>query len=227
MTKHQPFLGWPGWAVLGEGIALGLLQTAWWVFVYHGCNWINSQRERGRVHFDAELAMPFVPAALLLYRSIDVMFPLAYFVLRTRAEVRGIILTLAIVTGVGGLGFLLFPAQLAYPPQDAGAWTDFYEFNKRIVLHYNLLPSLHVGLSVVILAAFARRRGPLGKALLALWATGIAASTLLLHLHHVIDVPAGALLGWAGYRLVYLPFVRRAEGAPDARPSPPDPVPPA
>jgi membrane-associated phospholipid phosphatase len=50
---------------------------------------------------------------------------------------------------------------------------------------------------------YARRAGLPGKMLLWLWAGVIAASTLLLHQHYLLDVLTGAALGWAGARAVY------------------------
>ena len=44
--------------------------------------------------------------------------------------------------------------------------------------------------------------GGLARSLFALWAAAIAASTLLIHEHHVVDVLAGALLAWGMWRAV-------------------------
>src|SRR5262249_53307165 len=108
--------------------------------------------------------------------------------------------------------FLLLPAQLAYEKgDDPGLWQALFDWNRHIVLNYNLVPSLHVAMSAVALAAYARGRGLLGKALLAAWGMAIALSTLLVHEHHVVAVAAGALLGWWGYVMVFLPRLARAQ----------------
>ena len=204
------FLGFPSWRILGEALLLGTAQTLWWLLIYFGADWLTGQRaQRVRVHLDAELGIPFIAVWILVYRSIDLMFLMSPFVLRTRPEIRGLTLTLFVVTAVAGVGFLLLPAEPAYPSQELGSWAPIYAWNRHIVLNYNMVPSLHVTLSIVTLAAFARRCGFVGKSLLACWAGAIALSTLLTHQHHVLDVVTGALLGWAGYALVYLPWLRR------------------
>ena len=213
--QRAPFFGWPGWGIFGEALVLGTAQTLWWIAVYVGADWLTGLRaERVRIHLDAELQIPFIPALILVYRSIDLMFPLAPFVLRTRAEIRALTATLAIVTGIAGVGFLLLPAAAAYPPEELGAWTPLYAWNQRIVLTYNMVPSLHVALSVATLSAYARRRGKVGKALLAGWGTAIAFSTLLTHHHHLLDLFTGLILGCGGYALVYRRWLDRAAAAP-------------
>jgi membrane-associated phospholipid phosphatase len=209
--RLSPLVGWPGWGILAEALVLATAQTLWWLVIYFGADLLTALRaERVRIHLDAELMVPFVPGLILVYRSIDVMFPLAPFILRSRAEIRGLTLTLAIVTGIAGGCFLLVPAELAYPPQERGAWEPLYAWNQRIVLTYNMVPSLHVALSVVTLAAYSVRCGNVGKSLLAAWGTAIALSTLLTHQHHLLDVVTGLLLGWAGHALVYRRWVGRA-----------------
>src|SRR5205814_1932472 len=104
----------------------------------------------------------------------DLMFPLGPFILRCRAEIVGLTATLAVVIGVAAIGFLLVPAELAYPQEDAGIWVPLYAWNRRIVLTYNLVPSLHVALSVVTLSAYGVRRGQIGKMMFAAWGAAIA-----------------------------------------------------
>jgi membrane-associated phospholipid phosphatase len=212
MTPRTPFIAWPGWRLLAEASVLGTAQSAWWVFVYFGANWVTAMRtDRVRIHLEAELSIPFVPLFLIVYRSIDVLFLLGPFVLRSRAEIRALSLALFLATTTAGVCFLLIPAELAYPPLPVeGFWADAFAFNERIVLRYNLVPSLHVALSTIVLAAYGTFRGTRCRVLLAVWGGLIALSTLLIHQHHVLDVVTGLLLGWACYRLVYRRWLRAA-----------------
>jgi membrane-associated phospholipid phosphatase len=206
MKPRSPFLAWPGWPVLAEAVVLGMAQTLWWVVVYFGADWVTGLRsERARIHLDAELKIPFVPEFIFAYRSLDLLLFFSPFVLRTRDEIRALVLALFIVTGIAGVCFLLLPAEPAYAPHAVhGFWSDIFAFNQQIVLRYNMVPSLHVALSTVALAAYGTNRGVWGRGLLAAWGLGIALSTLLTHQHHVLDVVTGFLLGWAAYHLVYL-----------------------
>jgi membrane-associated phospholipid phosphatase len=224
--RREPFLGWPSWGVLGDALLWGTATTLLWIVVYAGADWLTSLRaERVRIHLDVELSIPFVPAFLLVYRSIDVMFLLGPFILRSQPEVRALTRTLSIVIAIAGVGFLLVPAAPAYPPQDAGVWKPLAVWNQHIVLTYNMAPSLHVALSVATLSAYGARRDKLGQGLLASWAAAIALSTLLTHQHHLLDVVTGAILGWSGYRLLYRRWAPVPQIAPASRSS--DPAPPA
>lgn len=204
-NSQEPFLKWPGWRLFLETLLLAGLFAVWWVLVYHGADRIVSRHSyRVRVHTDAELSIPFVPVSIVLYRSIDLMFFLGPFVLRTRSEVRGLVASLFTVTTVAGLFFMAFPANLAFgPAPHQGAWEPFFQWNREMVLEHNLAPSLHVALSVVTLAAYGRGGSAVRKGLMALWALLIAISTVLLHEHHILDVVTGFLLGWGGYELIY------------------------
>jgi membrane-associated phospholipid phosphatase len=202
--RREPFVAWPGWGLLGHALLLALAQTLWWVLVYHGGDWLTGLRaHRVRVHLEAELAMPFVPPLILVYVTIGLVFFPAPFVLRSRRELRALALTLAVVTAVAAVGYLLLPAEPAYPPQDHGAWSGLFAVGRRLALRYNMVPSLHVAMSCVCLAAYAARCGPAGKAALGAWGAAIALSTLLTHQHHLLDVATGMLLAAVARRFVY------------------------
>lgn len=202
---REPFLGWPGWTHLRYACRPSALNGLWFLLIYGGCDWITAHRAlRVPVHFQAELNLPFVPAVALIYLSIYVLFLAAPFVVRTRRAFRALVITLAVVIGVGGIGFLLVPAELAFPrPANLGRWVSLYDLADRLNLTYNLVPSLHVALSVVCVGAFAERTRFGGKAFLWTWAAAISASTVLTHQHHLLDVGTGWFVAWAAYRLVY------------------------
>jgi membrane-associated phospholipid phosphatase len=186
---------------------LSLLNAVWFVFVYGGCDALTVHRGlRVPVHIAAELRIPFVPGMVVFYMSIYLLFLAGPFILRSRREFRALIVTLAAVILSAGVGFLLVPAELAFPApsnDQLGVWTGLFHLADRANLTYNLAPSLHVALSVVCIAAFATRAEGMGKALLWIWAAGIALSTLLTHQHHVVDVLTAWLLASLGMTLIY------------------------
>jgi membrane-associated phospholipid phosphatase len=202
-----PFIAWPGWPHLLYAGVLSLANGAWFALVFYGCDLLTTRRaSRIRVHLDAELSIPFVPAMTAVYMSIYLLFLAAPFMLRTRREFRSAVITLATMIGIAGASFLLVPARLAFPPataEDAGIWADVYLLADRLNLTYNLVPSLHVALTVACVAIFSRRASASGRAVLWVWAIAVAASTLLTHQHHVLDVVAGWLLAIASVRLVH------------------------
>ena len=203
--KDDPFLAWPGWAHLRYAGLLSLANALWFVLVYGGTDLLTARRGfRLPVHFAAELRIPFVPEMTVFYMSLYILFVMAPFILRTRGEFRAVVLAMASAIFVSGIAFLLFPAELAFAPAregDLGIWAGLYHFADDLNLTYNLLPSLHVAFAVVCVASFSPHAPRPVKALLWLWAALIAASTVLIHQHHVLDVVTGWLLALACVRV--------------------------
>jgi membrane-associated phospholipid phosphatase len=198
IERAQPFLAWPGWAHLRYALLLSFVNTLWFVLVYSGMDSLTARRSfRVPVHFPAELAIPFVPAMTLFYMSIYLLFWMAPFVLRTRREFRALVTTMAAAIFCGGIGFLLFPADLEFAPpreEELGIWAGMFHLADKLNLTYNLLPSLHVAFAVICVAIFSARAPPTGKVFLWFWAAMVAASTVLIHQHHLLDVATGWLL---------------------------------
>jgi len=202
-----PFVAWPGWSHLLYAWALSLANGVWFMFVFGGCDFITAHRAlRIPVHFAAELKIPFIPAMTAVYMSIYLLFLAGPFILRTRRAFRAMIATLATMIGIAGVGFLLIPGQLAFSPpreQDLGIWAGMFHLADRLNLDYDLVPSLHIALSVACISAFGTHTGVMGRTLLWIWATAIALSTLLTHQHHVIDVVTGWFLATLCIRFIY------------------------
>jgi membrane-associated phospholipid phosphatase len=218
-VSGEPFLAWPGRAHLRDAALLSLAAALWFLIVYGGAEWLTAHRDfRVPVHIAAELRIPFVPAMTAFYMSVYGLFLLAPFVLRTRREFVAAVWTVAAAIAAAGVGFLLVPAELAFAPireEQLGAWAGMYHLADELNLTYNLLPSLHVTFAVICAAMFSPRASRPVKVLLWLWAALIAASTVLIHQHHVLDVATGWLLALACVRTVY----RRALCAAPARPA--------
>jgi len=210
MSKNpEGLFGWPGWNHLRYAFALSLAGSVWFALIYGGADALTAHRTfRVRVNFDAELGIPFIPEMVLIYMSIYLLFLAAPFILRRPYEFFALAMTLNLVILVSGICFVLFPAQVAFPPPNTfGALPNLYHFADRLSLNYNLMPSLHVALSVVCIAVFSARSGKIGKVCLWTWAVAISASTLFIHKHHVLDVIAGFALALAAYKFIYFRFL--------------------
>lgn len=203
--EPEPFFAWPGWSHVGYFVGCGMVVGAWFALVYGGCDWITAHRTlRVPVHVAWELQIPFVPWMAPVYLSMNALFLLAPFILRTRAQLRAMTQSLLLVTGIAGVFFLLLPAECAFPPHgDAGIWAGVFGLADGINLTYNLAPSLHVTFAVLCAGIFAQRARAAGKVALWSWAGAIALSTVLTHQHHVVDVLGGLLLGQFGVRLFH------------------------
>ena len=63
-SHREALLAWPGSRHLAETVALGVLFTVWFALIYGGADWLTGLHgRRVRIHLDAELAIPLVPAA--------------------------------------------------------------------------------------------------------------------------------------------------------------------
>ncbi len=211
-SHSQRFLAWPGWRHLRYAAWLSLANLVWFELIFIACDAITRGRTfRLPIHTPLDLQIPFVPSMSIVYLSIDLLLLAGPFILRTRREFRAAIAMLAVVIAIGGICFLLFPADLAYPPVSdsaLGIWAGAFHVTDAVNLTYNLVPSLHVALTVACVAAFTLHTGSLTRALMWLWATAIAVSTLLTHQHHLLDAVSGWLLGELCFRLVYRPLAR-------------------
>jgi membrane-associated phospholipid phosphatase len=203
--SSEPFWGWPGWKYLCFAWLVSLAGLLWFLLVYGGADFLTGHRSfRVRVYLDAELGIPFIPEAAIVYMSIYPLFLAAPFIMRKRREFLALAMTLNITILIAGICFLLFPAQVAFPPPtNFGAFPNLYHLADRLSLRYNLVPSLHVALSTICIAVFAARTRTIWKIVLWTWAAAIAVSTLLIHKHHLLDVATGFLLVWIVLKFFY------------------------
>lgn len=206
---------WPDRAHWKLALLLFGMVGAWFIIVYHGANWITEQHAwRIRVHVDPELSLPLIPAFTLVYNSIYPLFCVAPFLLRERDQLITLAMREMVAIGIAGIGFVLLPGQLAYapPPAHLGMWAEVFELSDRLNLDYNLVPSLHVALSVICIEAYVLKTPRWVAAGFRIWGGLIAASTLFTHQHHLLDVVAGYVLALAVARTDWLkkPIVRPA-----------------
>ena len=170
--------------------------------VYGGCNWITGQRGHvGSFYFQWERAIPFVPFMILPYMSIDLFFVAAPFLCATDEELRVFSRRVIAAILIAGLCFLLFPLRFAFPrPHASGLLGGIFDWFRGMDSPFNLLPSLHAALLLLLLDVYARNvRGILWVAAMA-WFFLVALSPLLTYQHHVIDIVGGfALAGYCFY----------------------------
>lgn len=164
------------------------------VVIYGGINWLTQYRSDVHlIHFDWELSIPLVPAMMWVYASITVLMILPAFYL-DRDQLQRLAKRLALAMLVAGGVFLAYPGQVGYAPvDDLPAGIDLL---RRIDLPYNVLPSLHVALSAIVMRSLFGVFGTAGRLMLGAWLPAMVASVLLTHQHHVADVLGAAVLVW-------------------------------
>jgi membrane-associated phospholipid phosphatase len=178
-------------------IGLTLLYAVMFGAIYGGTNWLSARRDPPTApHFAFETAIPFVPAMAWFYLSVPLMLCAGPLIMRTKRELLPFFFTLTAQLVVAGLAHLIFPFSPAWPPSAVeGLGTQAFQVADALNLDYNMVPSLHVSFATTVALVFGRRAGPIGRLLLWTWFLAAAASTLLLHQHHLLDVATGAALG--------------------------------
>lgn len=188
---RPPRLKFSGHA-LWTSVWLSLLFLA----AYSTSNWLTSLRsDVGQWSYAWEAYIPFVPAMILPYMSIDLFFVIAPFVLVDRKDRVVFAKQIAMTILIAVTCYLLFPMVLVVDRPTVAGWLGMI-FNPFVSMDkpHNLLPSLHIALCTILAWYYLRLSTGWWRIGLAAWFALIAVSTLLTWQHHVIDVAGGLLL---------------------------------
>lgn len=166
--------------------------------VFYGVDALTGWRQtRLPLHLPWELAIPYWPPAYLAYFSVLAVPLLPLWLARDAAQVRQWERRMALAILIAAIFFLALPSQPGYAPADAGAWSAWARLAHSIAGQHNMLPSLHVALSLLTMRFVWPQAGPGLRVGLAAWWLAMAASVLLTHQHHLADVAAGIGLALA------------------------------
>ena len=165
------------------------LFAATFALCYGGAAWWTSRyASLPAWDFAFEHRLPFVPGLSIVYLTITPALLLAPLILRTRAELAPLAITLCIETLIACVFFLLFPQSTAFARPEVTGWARIpFGVADTFNLQYNEFPSLHVAFAVSL--AWAYRR-PAWK----VWAAAVALSTWLMWEHHLADILGGVAL---------------------------------
>lgn len=185
----------------------GLLSLEFAV-IYCGADWITAHHAmRLQLYANFELGIPLVPCMVVPYVTMYAVFFFTPFVLKSRASLDRLAVAAAKVIAIGGIAFVALPAQLGFPPAGAehSVWNVWLRIARMAALKYNLVPSLHVALFTLCAGVYFTRVSRGARLGLVLWLITVAASTVLTHQHHLLDVIAGLALGIWGARTALAP----------------------
>lgn len=187
---------WPTSSDLAASLPWAFVIGVVFFSVYPLCNRLAAQSaDLWRVHLEWELSIPFVPQFVWLYLSMYLLFilPPAFV---PSARFRALALQLIGGSLIGGVFFLLLPAELGFPrtlPAEA-PYDRIFAAIYGIDRPHNLVPSLHVVFTAMIALACADFARPWARVALWIWLIGVIVSTVLVHQHHVVDVLAALTL---------------------------------
>lgn len=182
--------------------SLGL--SALFLVVYGGCIWITAQRsDVGTFYFAWERSIPFVPALILPYLSIDFFFVAAPFLFHEPRALRAYVWRVTAVILVAGAFFLLLPLRFALPRPHAAGWSGaLFDWFRTLDQPYNLFPSLHAALLWLLADVYARHLRGFVRGIVLGWFVLIALSPVLIRQHHVADIAGGLVLAAAACYLI-------------------------
>jgi protein-tyrosine phosphatase len=198
-----------------EALVLSAATSLLFVFVYSLGNTIAAGRsDVGICFFAWELQVPFVPALILPYMSIDLFFVWSFLLCEDTIELRAHARRIAAAILVAGAAFLLFPLTTGYPRPEVNGWSGWlFELLWSFDKPHNLAPSLHVALASLLWPVYARHATPRAhgwaRRFVHGWFALVVVSPLFTWQHHLLDVATGAMLG----QLCESAFPERREGA--------------
>lgn len=201
LPAHQGDAGrgltWPTAGRLKIYLVYSLVIDIVFFTVYGGMNWYTAYHANpSQFYFDWELSIPFVPSMFLVYESIFLLFLVPLFQLNQR-ELPGLGKQVLVCTVVAGLVYLTFPGELGFPRnEDAGAFTAVFELLYALARPHNVVPSLHVVYSALIILALSEVATTGLRSLYLIWLGLITVSVVLVHQHHLADVAGSYALVW-------------------------------
>ena len=178
---------------------------------YSGASWITGQYTSLPVwDLPFESRVPFVPAMAVIYLTINPALMLGPLLIRRRSELAPLAGVLCLEVLIATACFLLFPQTTSFVRPQVAGWARFpFELADAMNLRYNQFPSLHVTFAVTAAWAYAPRMRSLGRIAWPLWALGVAASTILIWEHHLVDILGGAVLATMSMTFIYPRLQRR------------------
>jgi len=184
--------------VLGWSLFIDIL----FFLLYSTINWLTQQRDDLlHLYLNTELAIPLLPEAIWVYLSMLLLLCLPLFTL-PRERVRNEALAAIFALFTAATIWLLVPAQLGFERLLPIGYEAIYNVIFTLDAPHNLVPSLHVVFSTLAVLACGQSAPKAIRIGLWIWLIGIAASTLLTHQHHLLDIVTGLIIAFACRTLI-------------------------
>jgi len=173
---------------------------------YLGINWFSHHYQVQNFLFHPlELRIPRVNWFILFYFSAYLSFFPPLFCLNYERQV-GVAKSLIYSGFLGGIVFLLYPTGLGYERtiEGLGIFLPLYKILWGEDFPVTLMPSFHVAMSSIFIFPMIQFFKSLWwKTFYVIWLVLISVSIVLVHQHHIIDIPTGLFLAWVSLKLNY------------------------
>jgi membrane-associated phospholipid phosphatase len=148
---------------------------------------------------------PYLPLFALVYFSTYVFVVQPFFVVSDPRQFYLMLTSFIAISFISSLIHATLPSKIERVEQVTVGGLSGWMLGmfQKTCKPYGNFPSMHVGLSVPVVAANFLLGGPLIGSLTLVWAILIALSTLYTKQHYIIDVLAGALGGALIYSVVF------------------------
>ncbi|MES9905115.1 MAG: dual specificity protein phosphatase family protein [Sedimenticola sp.] len=149
-----------------------------------------------------ERNIPFIPELILPYMSSDLVFVIALLVAPTRLDIQKLGMRLGLAIIISALFFLIMPLQFSFERPAVSGWPFGLFELLSLDKPYNQFPSLHISLGFLAWLEIRLRLKGIAGRLVSLWFISIAASTLLIYQHHVIDLIGAIVVTFLLFHLI-------------------------
>jgi membrane-associated phospholipid phosphatase len=191
--------GWAAPVPRARYFSVLLLQYLVWLVCYLGVNAMTAGRSWAVPLLAVERRIPLMVWAYPVYASVYFAVVLPLFLCRSRRAFARLQVAVGLASLVAFAFFLLMPMPYPRPALGGGAMEAMLAMEYQIDQPRCTFPSLHVAIAWLLYLGM-RDEAPGWRTPLLLFALGVAASTLLVKQHFLIDVLAGWFLAELAWR---------------------------
>jgi membrane-associated phospholipid phosphatase len=177
--------------------ALVLTLLGWFV-IYFFVNRLQVDSNR-RIDFGMELdrKTPYLPLFALVYFSTYVFVVQPFFILSNARQFYWMLTSFVSISVISSLVHATVPSKIERVEQVTAGGLSGWMLGlfQKTCKPYGNFPSMHVGLSVPVIAANFIVGGPVIGSIISIWAVLIVLSTLYTKQHYILDVLAGFMGG--------------------------------
>jgi len=154
---------------------------------------------------DLDRKTPYLPLFAPVYFSTYIFVIQPFFILSNARQFYLMLISFVSISLISSLIHATFPSKIERVEQvttgELSGW--MLGLFQKTCKPYGNFPSMHVGLSVPVVAANFMAGGPVIGGVMLAWAVLIAVSTLFTKQHYILDVLAGVAGGLVIFGLVY------------------------